>query len=207
MKNPFGEIAEEYDQWYHKHKIIFQNELDTIKSYKPRGRSLEIGVGTRIFASRLGIAVGIDPSKQMLKKAKRRAMVVRAIGEALPFKYKSFDFILMTTTLSFLKDEEETILQTQIALRENGRLLICIIERNSQWGRRYIEKGKSGDSIYKYAKFKSTEDVKKLLKRTGFKVKRIKATLSFKPNEKPRREEPSKNYRGRGYVCIEAEKQ
>ena len=48
---------------------------------------MEIGVGSGRFAQPLGVKIGIDPSRNMLKFAKERGIqVIRGGGENLPFK-------------------------------------------------------------------------------------------------------------------------
>ena len=110
----FNKYAEEYDEWYDKNKTIYKLELEVIKKFIPKSDKekpekkkigLEIGVGTGRFAEPLGIEYGLEPSKSMAEIAKKRGIkVYEGVAENIPFNDESFDYVLMTTTLCFLKD-------------------------------------------------------------------------------------------------------
>ena len=70
---PFDNYPDEYDNWFVINKYAFQSELNAIKkALPPQGKGIEIGVGSGIFAEPLGITQGIDPSRAMREKAKKR---------------------------------------------------------------------------------------------------------------------------------------
>lgn len=92
----FEEYADRYDEWYTRHASIFESELKAIRSFELKGLGLDLGVGTGVFAERLGVPVGIDPSARMLIIAKKRGIqVIQALGERLPFRGNSFDYDLI----------------------------------------------------------------------------------------------------------------
>jgi len=71
---PFDEHLNEY-------------ELEAIRSVIPvKGRGVEIGVGSGIFASSPGIKDGIEPSSAMREQARERGInVIEGIAENLPY--------------------------------------------------------------------------------------------------------------------------
>jgi SAM-dependent methyltransferase len=203
----FDEYASEYDSWYVEHSAIFESEAKAIEAFHPTGLGLEIGVGTRVFAKRLGVTVGIDPSLGMLQLAKARGIqAVRAVGEHLPFRMGAFEYVLIAGTLCFLIKPSATIRESAEVLKEDGSLIVCEVPRDSAWGRFMQEKGKAGHRFYKYAVIYDIKDVRRTLENLGFRIVDTKATLSFGPEERERIEEPSDNTAGKSYVCLRAVK-
>jgi len=203
----FDEHAERYDSWYRKNPILFECEAKVIRSLKLQGKGLSIGVGTGTLDSQASIDVGVDPSVNMLKFASTyRVKPVRAVGEHLPFKDETFDFTIMTVTICFLDSPEEAVLEVKRVLRRRGELAVCIVPRDSSWGREYMKKGKAGHIFYSHAHFYTLREIEQLLKKYSFRIVAVKSTLSYSPHEKPQLEEPSENPEGKGFVCIKAVK-
>jgi len=65
----FNKYTQEYEEWFEKNKFAYLSEIEALKKVIPKGKGLEIGVGTGRFAKPLKIDVGIDPSENMLKIA------------------------------------------------------------------------------------------------------------------------------------------
>ena len=104
---PFEKFTAKYEEWFTKYKFAYRSELDAVGSFIPSGTGLEVCIGSGRFAKPLGIEYGIDPSMKMLKISKKLDLkVVKAIGENIPFKNKSFDFVLMITSICFLNDKK-----------------------------------------------------------------------------------------------------
>jgi len=203
----FDKYADKYDEWYIKHREVFINELKVLKSLKLKGRGLDIGVGTGILSSKINIEVGIDPSVKMIKIAKKRMEVIRAIGEKLPFKSSTFHYVLMIATLCFLENPIQTLKEAWRVLKENGLIVTCIIPKNSKWGMEYEKKKHEGHKIYRHANFRSIKEVNELLRKAGFSIIEYKSTLSYGPHEKAKIENPSEDIRDKGFICIKAKKQ
>ncbi len=203
----FDKHAERYERWYRENPLIFECEARVIRSLNLTGRGLSIGVGTGILDSQAPVEIGIDPSINMLKfVSKRRVEPVQAVAENLPFRSEVFDFVLMTATLSFLHSPEEAVLETWRVLHRDGIFAVCIIPRDSSWGREYLRKAETGHPFYSHAHFYTLGEVEELLEDCSFKVVEVKATLSYKPSEEPRVEDPSIDPAGRSFVCIKAVK-
>jgi SAM-dependent methyltransferase len=203
----FDEHPSEYDSWYVEHAAIFESEAKAIQALCPMGLGLEIGVGTGVFAKRLGVAVGIDPSLGMLQLAKARGIqVLRAVGEHLPFRRGVFEYVLFAGTLCFLAEPGATILETAATLKDDGSLIVCEIPLDSPWGKFVQERAREGHRFYRFAKLYETLEVRRTIENLGFKVIDAKASLGFRPEEHERIEEPSSNIAGRGFVCVRAVK-
>ena len=65
----FDKYAEEYDRWFDENEIIYKSEIEALKRHIPRGKGLEIGVGTGRFAKPFNIKIGVDVSEEMAKIA------------------------------------------------------------------------------------------------------------------------------------------
>ena len=201
----FDQNAERYDSWYQRHPILFECEAKVLKELNIIGRGLSIGVGTGILDSKASIEIGVDLAPNILRFASDRGIIViRAAAEYLPFRDRSFDFALMTTTLCFIDSPEEAIQEAKRVLRSEGKLIVCIVPRDSSWGEDYVKKAEAGNIFYRHAHFYTLSELEDLLRRFSFKVTTVTATLSYPPSAKPHIEEPSENPKSKGFVCIKA---
>ncbi|OGU13544.1 MAG: methyltransferase type 11 [Geobacteraceae bacterium GWC2_53_11] len=166
---PFNEQTDEYDTWFEKHPELYQIELEALRSFiPPRGRGVEIGVGTGRFAAPLGIAIGVEPAPRMAELARHRGIeVLEGFAEALPFADESFDFAIMVTVICFLDDVSLAFREVCRILKPNGSLVIGFIDRESRLGQQCSEKKKQS-RFYRGAKFYSAGEVETLLTGTGF---------------------------------------
>ena len=166
--NIFDIYYGDYEEWFEKHPEIYKAEIETIKALLPRGKGLEVGVGSGRFAEPLGIKYGIEPSKNMARIARRRGIeVLETTAEEMDFK-EEFDYILMVTTICFVKNPLKTIQNCYKALKKNGYLLIAFVDLDSPLGKIY-EKNKQKSKFYKEATFFTKEDIINLMKKCGFK--------------------------------------
>ena len=164
----FDNLVNEYEEWFDRHPEIYKEEIKTIKALLPKGKGLEVGVGTGRFAAPLGIKVGIEPSKKMAEVARARGIeVIEMNAEEMDFK-EEFDFILMVTTICFVNDPFKTIQNCYKALKKGGYLLVAFVDLNSPLGKFY-EKNKEKSKFYKHAKFFTKNDIINLMKKAGFK--------------------------------------
>ena len=209
MRNVFDVYSEEYDRWYERNRFAYLSEIQALKKVVPKkGRGLEIGVGTGRFARALGVSVGIDPSESMLRIArKRKVKAIAAVGENLPFKDGVFDFVLIVIVLSFVKNPDKVISESGRVLRNNGKLIVGFVDRESNLGKSYkILKGKKR-KFYKEANFYSAEEVLELLKKHGFGNFAVFQTI-FRPIKEIKQTEKPEEGSGRGgFVVICGEKE
>ncbi len=191
ISQAFGIISKEYDSWYERN-ILFENELEAIKSLGPIPRpSLEVGVGTGRFAHALDITIGLDPSQEMLVLAKERGIkVICGVAETLPIKDQSLASISFFFTLCFVCNVKNSIKEAYRVLKPGGHLILGLVPCKSPWGTLYLEKGKKGHPLYKFAHFLSIEEVLTILKNTGFSLIKASSILFFNPKKTPKREVP-----------------
>jgi len=174
--NLFDLYYEDYEKWFEKHQEIYEEEVKTIKSLLPEGRGMEVGIGSGRFAAPLGIKFGIEPSKKMAEIARKRGLeVVETTAEKMDFN-SEFDFILMVTTICFVKDPLKTVQNCYRALKKGGYLLVAFVDLNSPLGRMY-EKNKHRSKFYAPATFFTKEDIINLMKKTGFRNFECKENL------------------------------
>ncbi len=182
----FDKFALRYDLWYEKPfgRSVFEVEVECLRSFIPKGKVLEVGVGTGRFAHALGVNFGLDPSFEMLKIAKKRGIhAVVGIGESLPFKSEVFDACLLVVTLCFVKDPLEVLRECGRVLKEGGRLILGLVLSESPWADFYRRKAEAGHPIYKLARFYSYDEVGGFLKRGGFRIDKVRSALLGDPQD------------------------
>lgn len=193
--NPFDETAASYDAWFdsEKGRLIFDREVDCLRlvMLPISGRWLEVGVGTGRFAVALGVTDGIDPSDAMRSLAEHRGVrTVNAVGECLPYGDRSFDGVLMTTTLCFIGEPVKAFEECCRVLKDTGRLVVGLIPAGSPWGRLYAHKAAKGHPIYSAATFHVPEEIIGLAARTGFELKEARSCLLSLPESIGGAEQP-----------------
>ncbi|BAN90656.1 class I SAM-dependent methyltransferase [Aeropyrum camini] len=204
-------LHERYDRWYEENRILAANEAKAVsRALEGAPRPiLEVGVGTGFFASLVGAEAGLDPSLGMLRKARERGvpLLVAGVGERMPFRSRVFGSALIVVTLCFADDPQELLRETWRILAWGGVLVSCIVPRDSSWGEYYEARGRAGHPFYSKARFITNSMHHYMLRSVGFSLERQLATLSFKPWERPREEEPVEAWSGDyGFVCTRARK-
>ena len=204
----FDRLAGRYDSWYERNRVIAELEVKAVKAVLPQGYGVEVGVGTGFFASRLGVPLGVDPSIPMLAIARRRRVdVVQGVGERLPLRTCSLDYVLLVVTLCFVDDPQTVLAESARVVRRGGSVVACIVPRDSPWGRRYIELGRRGHPFYSVARFYTVDEVEEMMEEAGLMVVERVGVLSSPPGEPvDPGEEPTPNVEGRGFVCVRAVK-
>ncbi|MBI5073730.1 MAG: class I SAM-dependent methyltransferase [Nitrospirae bacterium] len=208
----FSLHAEEYDHWFDDPdgRILFDAEVKAIrllmKNLSPP--FLEIGVGSGRFAKALGIGYGVEPSEALLTMARERGVnVAQAFGEKLPYADSFFGCVFILFTLCFVEDPQKVISETRRVLKGDGGVVIGLINRESPWGRSYMQKGREKDSIYQYANFFSIAEVQAMLINEGMKAEQYSSALCQPPSENLQKEETCEVLiKDAGFVCILAKK-
>jgi len=174
----FEKYSKEYDEWFIKNQNIYLAELNAIKRFVPSDKfGVEIGVGSGRFALPLGIKVGIDPSKKMAEISRKRGIqVYKAVAEQLPFSDKTFDFVLMITTICFVDDLVKSFKEAYRVLKTDGFIIVGFIDKESELGKRYQLKRKKS-KFYKDATFYSVKGVINFLRKTNFENVVIRQTV------------------------------
>jgi len=174
----FDKYSNEYDNWFVTNKYAFQSELNAIKKVLPsKGKGIEIGVGSGIFAEPLGITEGIEPSLAMRKKAMQKNIkAINAVAENLPYSDRSIDFALMITTICFVDDINKSFDEAYRILKDTGILIIGFVDKNSPIGKMYLEH-KNESIFYTDAVFYETEDLYDILNKAGFEIENTFQTV------------------------------
>lgn len=166
---PFDEHSKRYEKWFDSHKHVYLSELNAVEEMVPtEGKGIEIGVGSGRFSAPLDIELGIDPSKDMLKLARRKGIEpVLGQGEKLPLRDNSLDFALIVTTICFFDEPTAAIEETSRVIKEKGDIIIGFIDKDSSVGEIYQEK-KEENIFYKNAEFFNVEEAVQILESSGF---------------------------------------
>lgn len=204
----FNRYARDYDDWYSRHADTAESEIRAVSMLLPRGFGIEVGVGSGFFAGRGGIPIGLEPAKAMAELARDRGVeVVGGVGESMPFRDSSFDYAVIIVTICFLDDPRKTLAEVLRILKPGGRLITCIVPRNSEHGKYYIELGRRGHRFYSMAHFYTVGEVKNVLESLGFSVS-DKAVAVLSRGVGDYYEEPRvvtlREAEGFGFACIEA---
>ncbi|MBN2275885.1 MAG: class I SAM-dependent methyltransferase [Bacteroidales bacterium] len=205
---PFDEHLAEYEQWFIDNRFVFQSELAAIQKVLPaKCNGVEIGVGSGIFASKLGIMDGVEPSFAMREKASERNInAIDGVAEELPYPDESYDFALMVTTICFVNNVLQSFKEVHRILRKNGVFIIGFVDKNSPVGKVYF-RNRNQSVFYKDADFYSTEEVYGYLSETGFKTETTLQTV-FGMLNTITEIQMSKNGYGEGsFVVIKAKKE
>jgi ubiquinone/menaquinone biosynthesis C-methylase UbiE len=165
----FETAAEDYDDWFEQHPLVYEAEIRALKSLAgPSHCSLEVGAGTGRFALPLDITFGLEPAQAMALQAQARGIrIVRGVAEALPFPSRSFDLVLMVTTLCFFRDPFVALTEATRVLTAPGRLLIGMIDKDSPLGRVY-EANRHRSPFYRQARFYRVRQVLEWLRDLGY---------------------------------------
>lgn len=169
LPNPFDTNADQYDQWFERHQTTYQLELAAIKELLPaHGKGIEVGAGSGRFMGPLGIENGIEPSSAMRILAAKNGLILQdGVAEDLPLQDSSYDYLLFVTTLCFVDSIPQALREAYRVLRENGTLIIGMIDRKSKLGKAY-EENRKNSTFYHGASFHSVDEVVEKLRNTGF---------------------------------------
>jgi ubiquinone/menaquinone biosynthesis C-methylase UbiE len=104
---------------------------------RPGGKLLDLGCGTGLFVQRYtrsrGSAVGLDLSRGMVERARRRCPGSEfSVGtvEALPFRDCCFDSVASILAFSYVREPQEMLSEAWRVLKPGGTIAICTLGRN-----------------------------------------------------------------------------
>jgi ubiquinone/menaquinone biosynthesis C-methylase UbiE len=204
-KNPFDNLASEYEAWFIENKVLFQSELLALKQVVPVDKKgVEIGIGSGIFAEQLGIRFGIDPSEKMLEYARKRGLDVQnGVAENLPYKNESFDFAVFITAICFVENPELAVKEAYRILKNQGEIIIAILDKETRFGR-FLENNKKRSQFYRHARFFSVPEVRNLLEKNNFRITQTVQTLEDPATSKI--ENPVEGYGKGSFVIVKGMK-
>lgn len=110
--------------------------VEKVQGYK---NVLSIGCGPALLEERLqqlhpGMnIIGLDHSKEMIEQLSKKISIVYGDAQYLAFKDNSFDVVLYVTSLEFITNIQKTLGETNRVLKQNGVLLILMLNPNSEY--------------------------------------------------------------------------
>ncbi|MBN2648902.1 MAG: class I SAM-dependent methyltransferase [Prolixibacteraceae bacterium] len=202
---PFDLHIDEYENWFDQNRFVYLSELEAIRTLLPqKGNGVEIGVGSGVFASELGITNGCDPSATMRKKAAERGINAKyGIAEELPYANNSFAFALMVTTICFVDNPLKSFNEAYRVLNQNGELIVAFVDKESIVGKQYL-KHKDKSVFYKDARFFSTNEIKSFLEKANFKITQTVQTIFAPLSDINEIQHPEKGHNKGSFVVIKA---
>jgi len=174
----FSAHVNDYEAWFIKNKNLYEAEVNLLQTLMPRfTHGIEIGVGTGLFASRLGIHTGIEPSSEMATKARERGIhVVEGKAESLPWPEEFFDLALMVTTICFVDDPLQAFKESYRILTKGGYLVVAFVPLESYLGQKY-QTNKTKSLFYREATFYTSLEIVDFFEKTGFVITESLSTL------------------------------
>jgi SAM-dependent methyltransferase len=205
--DPFDKYSGDYEKWFETNIHAYESEIRAVSHFIPeKGRGVEIGIGSGLFAQPLGISEGIDPSLEMRKIANSRGLHTQhGVAENIPLEDKSYDYALMVTTICFVDDPEKSVDEIWRILKDGGRIIIGFVDKNSKIGQVY-QQNKQYSTFYKNAKFFSSEEMKHLLEEKGFTGIEFVQTLYGNLKEIKYVQEYKEGYGEGSFVVVKGEK-
>jgi ubiquinone/menaquinone biosynthesis C-methylase UbiE len=101
-------------------------EKSLIKKYA-KGKTLDVGCGTGYHLGLVKDIVGLDPSKEMLEKAKAKGKrLVLGRGEHLPFHENEFDTVLCLFSVLNVCQAEKVAKEIERVLRPGGLAIVSV---------------------------------------------------------------------------------
>jgi len=173
----FDNDASTYDQWYttpmgrHVDYVETSCALGLLQPFSGM-KILDAGCGTGNFSlklARIGCRVtGIDVSEKMLAFAEQKAREEKLDVDfrimdvcSLSFGDETFDAVTSMAAFEFLNDPELAMEEMFRILKKNGALLIGTINKESPWGELYRALAKKDGNVFRHARLKTEEDLRK----------------------------------------------
>lgn len=209
LTSPFDSYSQQYEEWFVRYKAVYDSEIEALREVLPEDngpgrRGLEIGVGSGLFASRLGIGYGVEPSAAMAERARARGIKVSpGVAEDLPFEDGSFDFTLIVTAICFVEDLGKTLEEIRRVLKPGASAIFGFVDEDSPLGGFYL-KHKEENVFYRDATFHSATEVLGLLDEKGFRIERVRQTVFGMLDEVQDVQEAREGHGTGGFVVIQA---
>lgn len=137
IQEHYDTIADVYDHHYDQHRgRSYHKHISThlMNALPQGGKLLDVGCGTGLFVDRYiaagGKAIGIDISRNMLEKARRRCITCDytvGTGEKIPFRDTTFDAVSSLLVFSYVKDPRSMLNEAYRVLKPGGSIAICTL--------------------------------------------------------------------------------
>jgi SAM-dependent methyltransferase len=121
-KRFFDCLAPRYD-WINR-RLYKREWLERVRRAIRGERVLDVGVGTGFTTNHIDAAVGLDLSREMLRRARYRGSLVQADFMRPPFARSTFDTIVFAGSFYYLPKGAEGVRIAADLLRPGGRIVI-----------------------------------------------------------------------------------
>ena len=172
----YDHVASDFDRRYEGTDVhpIAQALREVLRGHGAR-RVLEVGCGTGQWLARLvgdgRQLAGLDPSLEMLRRAKTRAAgaaLVQGWGEALPFAAASWDAVYLVHVMHHLQDWHAGLVQARRVLAPGGVLALVGQDWWAEGTVWYVYDVFPGVMERDAARFPHWEEVGDAMERLGF---------------------------------------
>jgi tRNA (uracil-5-)-methyltransferase TRM9 len=182
MPNEWDKIAKEWNRMRQKPVEL---AIDLANKWTP-GKILDIGCGNgrnlKPFLEKGFECTGIDSSKELIKIAKEQvpgAKLIAANATKLPFPDETFDYVISLAVLHHLKPKyhEKALSEIKRVLKPEGIAAIAVwnkLQKRFIFGKkeRMVPWKLPKQTIERYYYFFTYWELKKLLKKQGFVIKK-----------------------------------
>ena len=218
----FNQGAEDFEVWFKNNQNLFMTEFKALeKMVTDPENCLSVGIGNGLFAKKLGIKKGVEPSQGMAELARAKGIkVIEGRAEEIPLADESTKQVLLGTILAYVDDKRKAVEEAYRILEKRGEAVISIIPAESSFALLYRLASIEGYYLeqlspqYPYpieflegTDWIGTEELIKIMKETGFKKLKFVQTLSRHPkyaNESI--EEVTEGYKKGDYVVVKGVK-
>lgn len=126
----YDQIAPGYDELHKEEQLKKLNFIS--KHVKLDGKGLDVGCGTGISTNFFNCKVGVDPSEELLKIAKKNYPEIKftkANAEHLPFKDNEFDFVVSITAIQNFDNIEKGLREIK---RVGKRFVLSFLKKSGR---------------------------------------------------------------------------
>jgi ubiquinone/menaquinone biosynthesis C-methylase UbiE len=188
-----GDAAAHYDAWFETPAGRHARELEDELLRKAAGNGalrlvLDVGCGTGmhlpLFTAEGGRGVGLEPSRDMLARAKRKRTerglyLIQGRAEALPFRDGTFDLVTLITSLEFVADADRALAEARRVCR--GRVVVAALNAWSlsalvRRARRNVKR-----TLFRTVRFYNPYELRRALRRHLSPPIETASTLHFHP--------------------------
>lgn len=144
----YDDFSETYDRGRDRgyHALIDRLESAIVIEHARGERVLEVGCGTGLVLEKVALhaerAIGLDPSRGMIARARARGLeVVRGSATAIPFAERSFGVVYSLKVLAHIPEIAVAVSEIARVTRPGG---VMLLEFYNRWSLRYLARLAAG---------------------------------------------------------------